>query len=93
LTCDFRSLSTGIFNIAIGANMSAVSFSNPRIGGQYVIYITNSSGTPISINNSLGTGIKTNYTVPVSLTTTSVALLTVTFDGNNNYLIACSAYN
>ncbi len=50
LTCDFSSLSTGIFNIQIGANMTAVTFLSGRAGGQYVIYITNSSGTTITIS-------------------------------------------
>ena len=92
LTCIFGGFSTGIFNIGINANMTSVFFSGGRAGGQYVIYITNTSGTTITIGTSLGASTKTNYTTAVTLTPTSVALMTVTFDGTN-YLIACSAYN
>jgi hypothetical protein len=93
LVCNFGNLSTGIFTASLTANMTAINFSAGRIGGQYTIYINNTSGGPILISNILtGPTNKTNYTAAVSLQPTTVALMTVTFYGSN-YLIACSAYN
>jgi hypothetical protein len=91
LTCNFGSFSTGVFSATLTANMTAISFSNPRTGGQYVIYVTVASGGPFTIASTL-TGARTNYTTAVSVTTTTTALLTVTHDGTR-YIIACSAYN
>ena len=92
LTCNFNNLSTGIFNVVLSDNVNTLAFSGGLTGGQYVIYAT-ASGITRLINTSVGTGIyKINFTSAVSVLTTSVALLTVTFDGAN-YLIACFAYN
>ena len=92
LTCDFGSKSTGIFTGTLTANMTAISFSYPRVGGQYVIYLTATGGTwRIAVSLSGATN-KTNYTTAISVLTTSVAVLTITFDGTR-YLIAGSAYN
>jgi hypothetical protein len=71
--------------------MTGITFSNPRIGGQYVIYVSVTSGGPFSISNTLA-GARTNYTTPVSISTSTSALLTITYDGTI-YLIACSAFN
>ena len=72
--------------------MNTFAFSSGRTGGQYVIYAT-ASGATRTINTSVASGAyKINFTVPVTVLITSVALLTVTFDGTS-YLIACSAYN
>ena len=90
LTADFGSKSTGIFTGVLTANMTAISFSNPRVGGQYVIYLTATGGT-ITIAVSLS-GARTNYTTAVSVTRTTTACMTITYDGTR-YLIACSAYN
>ena len=92
LTCVFGGVSTGIFTATIDANMTAIDFSGGRIGGQYVIYLTATGATRTIASTLTGTTNKTNYTSAVSVLTTSVALLTVTFDGSN-YIIACSAYN
>jgi hypothetical protein len=92
LTCDFNSVSTGIFTATITANMTGITFSNGRVGGQYVIYVSASGGTITIASTLSGTTNKTNYTTAISVLTTSVALLTVTFDGTN-YIIAGSAYN
>jgi len=93
LTCDFLNKSTGIFTCALsGANMTGISFSNPLVGGQYVIYVTASDATRTIASTLTGTANRTNYTSAVSVTTTTSALLTVTFDGTR-YLIACSAFN
>ena len=88
LTCNFGSFSTGVFSATLTANMTAISFSNPITGGQYVIYLT--AGSTFTIASTL-TGARTNYTTAVSVTTTTTALLTVTYDGSR-YIIACSAY-
>ena len=72
--------------------MTAINFSGGRIGGQYVIYLTATGGTRTIASTLTGTTNKTNYTTAISVLTTSVALLTVTYDGSN-YIIACSAYN
>jgi len=99
LTCNFLSNSTGIFNATLTANMTGVSFSFGRIGGQYVIYVTVSSGGPFTISNSLTTGSttpRTNYTSAVSVSTSTSALLTITVDTATpslRYLVACSAFN
>jgi hypothetical protein len=90
LTCNFSLFSTGVFSATLTANMTAISFSNPRTGGQYVIYVTVASGGPFTIASTLA-GARTNYTTAVSVTTTTTALLTVTYDGSR-YIIACSAY-
>jgi hypothetical protein len=93
LTCNFNSFSTGVFSVTLTANMTAIAFTNGRIGGQYVIYVTVASGGPFTIASTLtGTTNRRNYTTAVSVTTTTTALLTVTFDGTR-YIIACSAYN
>ena len=90
LTADFGSVSTGIFTGTLTANMTAISFSNPRVGGQYVIYLTATGGTwRIAVSLS---GARTNYTTSISVATTTTALLTITWDGTR-YLIAGSAYN
>ena len=90
LTCNFGSFSTGVFSATLTANMTAISFSSPRTGGQYVIYVTVASGGPFTIASTF-TGARTNYTTPVLVTTTTTALLTVTHDGTR-YIIGCSAY-
>jgi hypothetical protein len=92
LTCAFGGVSTGIFTATINANMTAINFSGGRIGGQYVIYLTATGATRTIASTLTGSTNKTNYTSAISVLTTSVALLTVTFDGTN-YIIACSAYN
>jgi hypothetical protein len=95
LTCNFNSKSTGIFSFnLIGGDMTDISFNNPVIGGQYVIYVThNTLATTRTIASTLtGTPNRTNYTSAVSVTTTTSALLTITYDGTR-YLIACSAFN
>ena len=91
LTINFNSLSTGIFTATLNADMTAISFSNPRIGGQYVIYV-NAIGGLRTIGATGFSGARTNYTTAISVTTNTTALLTVTWDGTN-YLIAGSAYN
>ena len=90
LTADFGSKSTGIFTGTLTENMTAISFSNPRVGGQYVIYLT-ATGETSTIAVSLS-GARTNYTTAISVSTTTTALLTITYDGTR-YLIAGSAYN
>ena len=90
LSCNFGGKSTGIFSATLTASMTEINFSSPRIGGQYVIYVSVTSGGPFTISNTLA-GAKTNYTTPVSVTTNTRALLTITYDGI--YLIACSAFN
>jgi hypothetical protein len=91
LTCDFGSFSTGVFSVTLTAAMTAIAFTNGRIGGQYVIYVT--AGSTFTIASSLtGTANRTNYTSAVSVTSSTSALLTVTYDGTR-YIIACSAYN
>jgi hypothetical protein len=91
LSCNFGSFSTGVFSAVLDASMTAIAFTNPRIGGQYVIYVTVASGGPFTIASTLA-GARTNYTTAVSVTTITSALLTVTYDGTR-YIIACSAYN
>ncbi len=66
--------------------------TNSRIGGQYFIYVSATGGTRTIAPTLTGTTNKTNYTTAISVLTTSVALLTITFDGTR-YLIAGSAYN
>jgi hypothetical protein len=90
LTANFSSRSTGIFTGTLTANMTAISFSNPRVGGQYVIYLS-ASGATRTIAVAL-TGARTNYTTAISVTLNTTALLTITWDGTR-YLIAGSAYN
>ena len=90
LTANFSSRSTGIFTGTLTANMTAISFSNPRVGGQYVIYLS-ATGATRTIAVAL-TGARTNYTTAISVTINTTALLTITWDGTR-YLIAGSAYN
>ncbi len=92
LTCNFGGFSTGIFTATLNADMTAILFSNGIVGGQYVIYVSASGGTRLINTGLTGTANKINYTSAVSVLTSSVALLTVTYNGTN-YLIACSAYN
>jgi hypothetical protein len=92
LTCDFNSKSTGIFSGTLNGNMTAINFTNGRIGGQYVIYVTATGGTQTIGFNLTGTPSRTNYTSVISVTLNSTALLTITYDGTR-YLIAGSAYN
>ena len=93
LTADFGSKSTGIFTGTLTENMTAISFSNPRVGGQYVIYLTATGGTwRIAVSLTPTVTTKTNYTSAINVLMSSVAVLTITFDGTN-YLIAGSAYN
>jgi hypothetical protein len=90
LTCNFGLFSTGVFSATLTADMTAISFTNGRTGGQYVIYLTATGGTWTIASNFAPA--RTNYTTAVSVTTTTTALLTVTYDGTI-YIIACSAYN
>ena len=93
LSCDFGNKSTGIFSGVLTANMTGATFTNGRTGGQYVIYLTATGGTrTIATSLTNATINKTNYTTAISVSTTSYALLTITFDGTR-YLIAGSAYN
>jgi len=97
LSCDFGSKSTGIFTATLTANMTAIAFTNGRIGGQYVIYVSASGGTRTIASTLSGTSNKTNYTTAISVApggipTSPGALLTITFDGAR-YMIAGSAYN
>ena len=92
MTINFLGRSTGIFSTNLGSDMTTINFTNGRVGGQYVIYVT-ASGTTRTIPVSLlGQPNKTNYTTAISVTLDTTALLTVTFDGTY-YLIAGSAYN
>jgi hypothetical protein len=73
--------------------MTGIAFSGGRTGGQYVIYVSASGGTRTIAPSLTPTATtKTNYTTAISVLTTSVAILTVTYDGTN-YLIAGSAFN
>ena len=93
LTCSFDSKSTGIFIATLTADMTGISFTNGRIGGQYVIYISANGGTrTIAATLTPTATTKTNYTSAINVLMSSVALLTITFDGTN-YLIAGSAFN
>ena len=92
LTCNFGLYSTGVFSVTLTANMTAISFSNGRTGGQYVIYVSATGGTWTIASSLTVTANRTNYTTAVSVTTNTTALLTVTYDGTR-YIIACSAYN
>ena len=93
LTADFGSVSTGIFTATLTANMTGIAFSGGRTGGQYVIYVSASGGTRTIASSLTPTATtKTNYATAISVLTTSVAILTVTYDGTN-YLIAGSAFN
>ena len=93
LTRDFGGFSTGIFTATLTANMTGIAFSGGRTGGQYVIYVSASGGTRTIASSLTPTATtKTNYATAISVLTTSVAILTVTYDGTN-YLIAGSAFN
>ena len=92
LTADFGSVSTGIFTATLNAGMTAISFSNPRVGGQYVIYVTATGGTRTITPPLSGTTNRANFSTAISVTTSTTALLTVTYDGTY-CLIAGSAYN
>jgi len=92
MTINFNSRSTGIFSTVLGSNMTGISFSNGRIGGQYVVYVTATGATRTIAYILSGTASRTNYTSVISVTLNSTALLTITYDGTR-YLIAGSAYN
>ena len=92
MTINFLSRSTGIFSTTIGSNMTGIAFSGGRTGGQYVVYVNASGATRTIASTLTGTANKTNYTTAISVLLTSVALLTITFDGTR-YLIAGSSYN
>ena len=67
-----------------------------RGAGQYVVYISNTTGTgTITINGSTDglTGAKCNYTTAVTLAanTTDRAILTIAYDGTTAYA-SCSKY-
>ena len=90
LTADFGNRSTGIFAGVLTANMTAINFFGPRVGGEWRIFLT-ATGSTRTIAVSL-VGAATNYTTAISVATTTSALLTITWDGFR-YLIAGSAYN
>lgn len=92
MTNNFGSLSTGIFSVTLGSNMTGITFSGGRTGGQYVIYVSASGGTRTIATTLTGTANRTNYTSAISVTLNTTALLTITYDGTR-YLIAGSAYN
>ena len=92
MTIDFLGRSTGIFSTNLGSDMTSIDFTNGRVGGQYVIYVTATGGNWTIAVSLLGPPNKTNYTTAISVTLDTTALLTVTFDGTY-YLIAGSAYN
>ena len=76
------------FTLTLSANVTGFTFSNPRAGGQYVIFVTG-GGSAFTISNSLsGTPvIKTNYATAVSVTaTTGRAVITAYYDGTNIYI-------
>ena len=92
MTINFLSRSTGIFSTTLGSNMTGISFSGGRTGGQYFVYVTATGATRTIASTLSGTANRTNYTTAISVTLNTTALLTITFDGTR-YLIAGSAYN
>jgi hypothetical protein len=94
LTCNFGGVSTGIFTMEITADMTGVAFTGGRTGGQYVIYITTTGiAKTISPTFTPTTTYKTNIPSAITVTSNTVALLTVTTNNGSTYLIAGSAYN
>ena len=90
LTADFGNRSTGIFVGTLTANMTAINFFGPRVGGEWRIYLT-ATGATRTIAVSL-TGARTNYTTAISVSVSTTAILTITWDGSL-YLIDGQRYN
>ena len=87
-TINCSNYSFASFTLTLSANVTGFTFSNPRAGGQYVIFVTG-GGSAFTISNSLsGTPvIKTNYATAVSVTaTTGRAVITAYYDGTNIYI-------
>jgi len=106
LTIDCDNASSGIFNLTINssATISKLIITNALPGGQYVVYINNTTPHTLTINgrqsplyvdvNSINNVGKLNYPVAIRVqqgTEFSNAILSFTYDGTNAY-VACSAY-
>jgi hypothetical protein len=110
LTVNCDSVSSGIFNlptITSSTTISTVIITNPVVGGQYVVYINNSTQHTLTIKgrespslivnvNSSNTNTgKLNYPVDIIVKTDtnyfSNAILSFTYDGSYVY-VACSVY-
>ena len=81
------------WTLTLSANLTGITFTNMRAGGQYIIFITG-GGSVFTISNTLtGTPvIKTNYATAVSVpATTGKAVLTAYYDGTNMF-VSCFAY-
>lgn len=114
LNIDCDNASNGLFSIdcdnpisSITANttINSLKISNPVIGGQYVVYITNTSQFELSImgranltvtvNNGITNFGKLNYPVTILVKGgtgySSNAILSFTYDGSYVY-VACTQY-
>lgn len=110
LNIDCDNASNGLFaisSIAASTTINSLKISNPVIGGQYVVYITNTSSQfelsimgranlTVTVNNGINIG-KLNYPVTILVrgggaNYFSNAILSFTYDGSNVY-VACSQYS
>lgn len=92
-TANCLNYSYTTWTLTLSANITGISFTNMRAGGQYVIFITG-GGSVFTIANALtgSPAIKTNYATAVSVpATTGKAVLTAYYDGTNMF-VSCFAY-
>ena len=67
-------------------NITALTLTNFRAGGIYVLFFTNSSGGAITWNTGLGANILTNYSTNRTLNNGSKAVIKILFDGTTYYI-------
>ena len=59
---DFQNLSLGLYNISMSSNITSFTFSNGLNGGQYTIYVSNTTGETLNIGPfASSNSLKTNF--------------------------------
>ena len=90
-TFNCNNCSSATFTLTLSANVTGITFSNARAGGQYIVFVTG-GGSVYTISNTLtGTpAIKTNYGTPLSVPISGKAILTCYYDGTNIFINSSS---
>ena len=81
LIVNFNNVSYKSFSLAIVNNITSITFQNPIINGNYMIFL---SGSNFSINKSLGSNIKTNLSGNTMVNGSFI--VNIFFDGYTYYL-------
>ena len=90
-TLNFNTTTFGNWTLALTASITGLTLSNGVVGGQYFVYITNTSGSTYNVTSGLGAGIQANWSGSFSIPTATTATMVITYSGTN-YLVSIGLY-